>query len=332
MLTLSTTIEAVPGAVVVGRVLNDKNAYNQLEDIHGRMSALQSGDLVVGALGHRNALQGYEGVMPKKVKAGQTLNMLNLGGVIGECVSHNPDVGPPFDLEILGQVLVFPDFNSRVGKHATIAMHALAGVPDAAPVPVVYIAGTCMNAGKTAAACALVRRLTKAGYRVGGCKLTGVSLIRDILAMKDYGAEWVHDFTDAGVVCSNETTSVKTAQIVFSELAAKGADLIIAETGDGIMGEYGVQAILAHPELMSHSAAFVLCANDPVGVAGAIADLRDHYGITVDIVTGPATDNQVGTRFVENAFGVRAINARTRAAEFGEAVAERVAARLGRSA
>lgn len=310
--------------MVVGRVLSDKTTYDQLEDVHGRMSAVQSGDLIVGALGHRNALHGYEGVVPESVEKGDRLNLLNLGGVIGRCVSHNPEVGPPFELEILGQVLVFPEFQSRVGKPANIAQNALAPGSDRSKVPVVYIAGTCMNSGKTAAACSLVRRFAKAGLRVGGAKLTGVSLIRDILAMRDYGAEWSYDFTDTGVVASSMESAVPTARTLFGELGQKGAKVIVAETGDGIMGEYGVQAILGDPELMKRAAAFVLCANDPAGVAGAIADLNTRYGITVDVVTGPATDNQVGTRFVEREFGVPAINARTHGEALGELILSKV--------
>lgn len=316
-LTLSDQIEAASGSVVVGRVLNEKNSYNQLEDPNGRMSTIQSGDLVVGALGHRNALQGYEGVLPTSVKVGQTLNLLNLGGVIGECTSHNPDVGKPFDLEILGQVLVFPDFQSRVGQSARIQMKALPENSSKLNIPVVYIAGTCMNAGKTAAACSIVRTLAQAGMRVGGAKLTGVSLIRDILAMRDYGAEHVFDFTDAGVVSSDETTAVATAHSIFGELQSRGCEVIVAETGDGIMGEYGVQSILADPELMALSKAFVLCANDPVGVAGSVTHLRERYGVETDVVAGPATDNRVGVRFVERTFDLPAINARTSSAAFG---------------
>ena len=61
-----------------------------------------------------------------------------------------------------------------------------------------------MNAGKTAAACAMrAGVLSRAGYRVGGAKLTGVSLMRDTLAMRDYGAEVALDFTDAGIVCTD---------------------------------------------------------------------------------------------------------------------------------
>lgn len=308
----------------MGRVLNDKNTYNQLEDIHGRMSTIQSGDLIVGALGHRNALHGYEGVVPADVSKGSVLNLLNLGGVVGECVSHNPDVGPPFELEILGQVLVFPEFGNRVGKPANIAQYALNGHGDLGRIPVVYIAGTCMNAGKTAAACSLIRKLTQSGFRVGGAKLTGVSLIRDILAMRDYGAEWSYDFTDTGVVSSNMDSATATARSLFAELAGRGAEVIVAETGDGILGEYGVQAILADKELMAHSAALILCANDPAGVAGGIYELRESYGLAVDVITGPATDNRVGTRFVETAFAIPAINARTRSDAFGELVLEKV--------
>ena len=326
-LTLSEKVEAVSGSVVAGRVLNDKNTYNQLEDIHGRMSEVHSGDVIVGALGHRNALHGYEGVLPSSVFAGSTSNLLNLGGVIGECTSFNPDVGPPFELEILGQVLVFPDFQSRIGKPANIAMNALSDGKTSWP-PVVYVAGTCMNSGKTAACCSLIRKLVQSGMRVGGAKLTGVSLVRDILAMRDYGAEWSYDFTDTGVVSSTRESAVQTARTIFGELGANGAQIIVAETGDGIMGEYGVQAILSDKELMAHSAALVLCANDPVGVAGGVRDLSEHYGLKVDVVAGPATDNQVGTRFIEREFGVPGINARTRADALGQLILDKVKAKM----
>ena len=55
-------------------------------------------------------------------------------------------------------------------------------------VPVVALAGTCMEAGKTAAACAIVSRMRHRGLVVDAFKATGVSLRRDILAMEDAGA------------------------------------------------------------------------------------------------------------------------------------------------
>ena len=326
--TLGDAIEAKEGSVIAGRICGEKTVYNELEDVHGRMSVLHDGDIVVGALGHRNALQGYEGVLPTQVAPGDRLHLLNLGGVLGHCVSSNPGVGAPFEVEVLGQVLQFPQFGSRLGQPAFISAGAVPGKPKAVPVPVVYVAGTCMNAGKTLAACVLVRAFTQAGYKVGGAKLTGVSLQRDILAMQDYGAEAILDFTDAGVTCTGPATAPGAARAIFTELADRGVDLIIAETGDGIMGEYGVQAILEDPFLRAWGAAYVLCANDPVGVEGGVRNLKDVYGIEVDVVAGPATDNRVGGRFVES-LGLPAFNARTHPGELGRLVLEKVRSGLG---
>lgn len=326
--TLDPEVEAAEGAVVAGRIHGEKTVYNELEDCHGRMSVLHDGDIVVGALGHRNALQGYEGVLPDRVAPGDRIHLLNLGGVMGRCVSSNPGVGAPFEVEVLGQVLSFPDFGSRHGQRAFIQSAAVKGRPEAPRVPVVFVAGTCMNAGKTLAACVLVRALSQAGFKVGGAKLTGVSLMRDILAMQDYGAEAILDFTDAGVSCTGPATAPGAARAIFTELAGRGVDLIVAETGDGILGEYGVQGILADPWLRSWASAYVLCANDPVGVEGGVRALKEGYGIDVDVVAGPATDNRVGGRFAES-LGLRAHNARTQAGELGELVVRKVRSSLG---
>ncbi len=317
-LMLTSDIRAEHGAVVAGRIVNDKTTYNTLEDVHGRLTAVHSDDIVVGALGHRNALHGYEGVLPQSLERGQRLHVLNLGGVLGECVAYNPEVGPPFELEVLGQVLSYREFGSRQGDPANVCMGALTQSERQRKVRVIYVAGTCMNAGKTAAACAIVRRLAQAGYRVGGAKLTGVSLMRDTLSMRDYGAAATLDFTDAGIVCTGPDTAAQVASAIFSELGARGVDVIVAETGDGIMGDYGVQSILADASLRDLGLGFVFCASDPVGAAGGVAHLKSQYGIDVDVVTGPATDNRVGVRFVENVLRLPAINARAHPRMLGE--------------
>lgn len=322
-LTLTENIRCEEGAVLAVRVIGDKSTYNQLEDNHGRWMTLHDGDLVVGVLGKRHALHGYEGVMPESLKVGDRLNMLNIGGVMGRCVSYNRDVGPPFELEVLGQVLVFPEFGSRQGVPAHVRMNAIEGSPEPIRIPVVYIVGTCMNAGKTLAGCAIVRALHAAGLKVGGAKLTGISLMRDVLSMYDHGAEVIADFTDAGVICSDPAHAARTARIVLSEIAARGADVIVAETGDGILGEYGVQAILADPELRALSKAVIFCANDPVGVAGGQRELMESYGLGIDVVAGPATDNQVGIRFIER-LGLTARNAKTDPRGLGERVLQLV--------
>lgn len=299
------------GTVIAARVLNDKTVYNQLEDVYGRMTTVTAGDLIVGALGNRNALHGYEGRIPDHLAAGDQIQLLNLGGVMGHCVSFNHKVGRPFELQVLGQVLTFPDFGTRRGHAANIADEAVTEGPMPHNLRVVYVMGTCMNAGKTAAAAALIKGLRELGLEVAGAKLTGVSLMRDALAMRDRGARWVTDFTDAGAVNTDQNNAVLIAKRIFSHLSAHDPDVIVAETGDGIMGEYGVQSILADAQLRETGKAFVFCANDPVGVAGGINELKSQYGIDVDVISGPATDNQVGLRFVTQHTGIVALNALT---------------------
>ncbi len=316
-LTLSDQILIQPGSVVACRVHGEKSTYNQLEDPHGRLVTLHQGDLVIGALGHRNALHGYEGVMPTHLNVGDTINMLNMGGVMGLCQSHNPDVGAPFQLEVLGQVMLFPEFQSRVGQPAHIAMGALQPRDLTVNCPIIYIAGTCMNAGKTAACCAIIRNFSQRGLRIGGVKLTGVSLQRDILSMRDYGASEILDFTDAGIVCTSKETAASTAKTLLTAMSEMEVDLIVAETGDGILGEYGVQSILSDPALKELTSAFILCANDPVGALGGSETVRKEFGINVDIIAGPVTDNRVGERFIES-LGLPARNARSNPKALGD--------------
>ncbi len=324
---LTDRIVARPGYIVAGRVLGHKATYNQLEDLHGRMVTLHDGDVIAGVLGQRNALHGYSGYVPDAVRTGDGLQLLNCGGVVGRCTSENPEVGQPFVVEILGGVLVFPGFEDRSGVPAHIGMNAIAAPPQSPLVSVVYVAGTCMNSGKTTAACQLIRQLANQGAAVGACKLTGVSLRRDVLQMQDYGARWAVSFTDAGVVSTDTQTAVTVARALFGHLAAAGAEVIVAELGDGILGEYGVAEILADRDLAGRAAAIVMCANDPVGAWGAQRSLDEQFRLAIDVISGPTTDNAVGTRYVQQHLGLEAINARTHGQELGEFVAGRIAAR-----
>ena len=76
-------IPAEEGVVLVVEILTNKSTYNTLELTSGRMAKVVKGDIVVGALGPRRALFGYSGHVPKSVKAGDIIQMLNIGGVLG---------------------------------------------------------------------------------------------------------------------------------------------------------------------------------------------------------------------------------------------------------
>ncbi len=327
---VSADIPCEEGVLVAGQILNNKGTYNTLELTSGRMAEVKRGDVVVGALGHRKALFGYSGHLPETVAAGDTLQLLNMGGVIGVCDSINASFGRPFDVKVLGAVLEFPYLGERIGVPARVGLERLEAEPPVTTggVPVVALAGTCMNSGKTAAACAIVSRLRHHGHVVDAFKATGVSLRRDILAMEDAGARNTMIFTDLGVVSTTQQTGPSATRTMLTRLAARKPDVIVFELGDGILGAYGVEAILRDAEIRQALTCVVLCANDPVAAWGGVELLRSQFDIEPAVVTGPSTDNDVGKQIIEQRLGVRAVNAITDAMDLGDAVAASVGLRL----
>jgi len=322
-------IPAEEGVVVIVEVLTNKTTYNTLELTSGRMAKVGKGDVVAGALGHRRALFGYSGHVPERLEPGDVIQLLNIGGVLGVCDSINPEKGRPFDCRVLGVALNFPYLGERIGVPARVGRKPLdaAATLDVRGVPVVAFAGTCMEAGKTAAACAVIGRMRHRGLTVDAFKATGVSLRRDILAMEDAGARRCAIFTDLGVVTTTRANGPALTRTMLSELAVGKPDALVFELGDGILGTYGVDAILECPDIRAVLSAVILSANDPVAAWGGVKLLRERFLVEPCVVTGPATDNQVGIEIIASQMGVPAINALSNGAALGDRVIEALGVR-----
>ena len=251
------------------------------------------------------------GVVPESLKVGDRVHVLNLGGVLGLCTAENPELGSPFEAEVLGAVLEFPDTGDRIGRPASIRSRSI--IPSEKlelDVPLVCVAGTCMNSGKTVAAAEIVRGLSNRGKRVAACKLTGVSLMRDTLAMTDAGAMAAADFTDAGAVSTRGGVILPIVRGILNHLSRLKPDLIVAELGDGILGEYGVQDILQDRAIMAKAVSHVMCAPDPVAIYGAKRIFEQEYRLSISAVAGPVTDNSVGQDYIRGQLKLKAHNAR----------------------
>jgi hypothetical protein len=317
---VSDDIPCEEGVLVAVEVLTNKSSYNTLELTSGRMAKVRRGDVIVGALGHRKALFGYSGHLPTALKPGDVIQLLNLGGVMGIYDSINPEHGAPYDCRVLGVVLQFPYLGERVGVPARIGREPLR---DDEPVnlngtPVIAIAGTCMDSGKTAAASAIISRFRHNGLTVDAFKSTGVALRRDILAMEDAGARNTAIFTDLGVVATTSRNAPALTRKLMSLLGQQRADVIVFELGDGLLGAYGVEAILRDQVIRDQLSALVLCANDPVAAWGGVRLLREEFGVEPTVVTGPATDNKVGVEIIRDRSNVPALNAITSGADLAD--------------
>jgi hypothetical protein len=176
--------------------------------------------------------------------------------------------------------------------------------------PLVVIAGTCMNSGKTYAATELIKQATRAGLRVAAAKLSGIACLRDTLNMADHGAIAIASFLDCGLPSTVGATNLAdVAKTIIARLNESTPDLIVIELGDGLLGGYSVGSVFEDAELRAATAGLVFCASDYVGAWGGIELLRQR-GIEIDVIAGSVTDSQMGEDFIEREFNVPAANAR----------------------
>src|SRR6185369_356047 len=178
---ITTNCEARAGNVVVVRTLTDNATYNTLELVTGRMAKINPGDVIAGVLGYRRALKGFVGDVPDSIKAGDRLHLLNMGGVIGVCKGHHSSLTEAIEVEVLGVVC---DSGEEILNIARNALQPSDVLDDIAPI--VVVAGTCMNSGKTVAVTEIIKQAQHAGMRVSAGKLSGIAALRDTFNMQDH--------------------------------------------------------------------------------------------------------------------------------------------------
>jgi hypothetical protein len=293
------------GDVVVVRALSESVTYGNLELPSGRLAKINRNDVLLGVLGKRRALKGFVGDVPETIKAGDKLHLLNMGGVIGICKGHHSSLSDAIEVEVLGVAC------DKIGTVLNIADNALQPTDFLEKsAPIVIVAGTCMNSGKTVAATEIIKQAAHAGLKVAGAKMSGVACLRDTLNMQDHGAIATASFLDCGLPSTVDAGDLSpVAKAILNHLNSFEPDLIVVELGDGIVGGYAVDSVLQDAEIKAATSAFVFCASDYVGVIGGMAVLK-NLGIEIDVIAGSVTDSQMGEDFVQNQFGINAGNAR----------------------
>lgn len=333
------------GDVVVVRALSESVTYGNLELPNGRLAKINRNDILLGVLGKRRALKGFVGDVPESVKTGDKLHLLNMGGVIGVCLGHHSSLSDAIEVEVLGVAVTNEGGSPRVSKGGndavkesaltymrasdssesprilSIADNALKPTDNLnASAPIVVVAGTCMNSGKTVAATEIIKQAHHAGLKVCGAKMSGVAALRDTLNMEDHGAFQTASFLDCGLPSTVDYGDLSpVAKAILNHLNSFEPDLIVVELGDGIVGGYAVDSVLKDAEIKSAISSFVFCAGDYVGVVGGIAVLK-NLGIEIDVIAGSVTDSQMGEDFVEAHYGIKAGNARRDGARLFEII------------
>jgi len=284
------------GDYVVSKILDPGGNTLNLELRTGRMRGVIGGESLVGALGERFATLEATGTW-RKVKADLKMNVLTGGGLMGKLTSKSVFLPNMMEVDYSGHVF-------RNGKKVT--MEDFVETVELLPfnTPVILFVGTSMSAGKTTSARIVTNLFKVAGYNVVGAKLTGAGRYKDILAIKDVGANAVMDFVDVGLpssICPAHIYKAKLDQLL-SRIQHKNADVAIIEIGASPLEPYNGD--LAINALREHVKCTILSASDPYAVFG----LMKAFEIIPDIVTGIASNTLAGVNMVDKLCNVRALN------------------------
>lgn len=284
------------GDYVVCEIVDPGSDSLKLELANGRMRGVMQGESLVGALGERFATLEATGTW-RKAEDNLKMSVLTGAGLVGKLTSKSVFLPKMMEVAYKGHTFRQAD---------KLTMETFVGPVGKMPfnIPVILFVGTSMSAGKTTSARIVTKMLKQAGYKVVGAKLTGAGRLKDILAVKDAGADTVLDFVDVGLpssICPKKTYQHKLQQLL-SRIALVNADVAVIEIGASPLEPYNGD--IAINAIRDQIKCTVLSASDPYAVYG----LMKAFDLVPDIVTGIATNTLAGVRMVEKLCNVRALN------------------------
>ena len=268
----------------------------KIELNNGRMRGIMGGESIAGVLGERHATLEATGTW-KAVENDGAMHVLTGAGMIGKLTSKSVYVPEMMEVVYLGHVV-------RNDEKVTMAQFIKPAPDRDFKTPVVLFVGTSMSAGKTTSARIVTDIFKKAGIRVVGAKLTGAGRFKDILAIKDVGADAVFDFVDVGLpssICDRDVY-IERLGMLLNKISAVEADVAVIEIGASPLEPYNGD--LAIEAIRKHVKCVILSASDPYAVYG----LMNAFDIRPDVVTGIATNTIAGIELVEKLCDVRALN------------------------
>lgn len=155
------------------------------------------------------------------------------------------------------------------GRPANVRDFAVQPQSSRVSTPIVLVAATSSESGKTILAGKLIRRLSDAGLRVGALKVTGTGGVLDSLHHEKSGAVAVLDSVNAGLISTHCEASLFRQKIplIFRHIESFGVDIIVAELGGDLLSANNVE-VFRIEEVMDNALRLVVISNDGLAAAG----------------------------------------------------------------
>jgi hypothetical protein len=284
------------GDYVEGEVTGTSTRLYRIEDRTGHMIQVEPGDWVIGALGQRAAtLEGVGGWAD--ITEDGHMHALTSAALIGYYTSFSTLFPDPMELVYRGHLC-------RDGRKVCMRDFAMRSETHAFNVPTLLLFGSSMSAGKTTTGRRVCKELDRVGMNIIGAKLTGAGRYRDILSYLKNGAREIYDFVDVGLPSTvvPEQDFRQAIRPLLNHINDRKPDLLVVEAGASPLEPYNGEALF--DELGDNIVCTILCASDPYSVVG----VQKAFGVTPDLVTGPATTTSAAVGLVKKLTGLAGIN------------------------
>jgi hypothetical protein len=288
--------EWATGDYIEAEVVGTPTQFYRVEDRMGYIVKVEPGDWVIGALGDRAAtLEGAGGWAD--ITADGHMHAMTCAGLMGWFTSYSMLFADPLMLKYRGHLL-------RGGRKVCMSEFAMRAGKHEFSVPTVLVFGTSMSAGKTTTGRRVCKELDRAGLHIIGTKLTGAGRYRDILSFLKTGAREIYDFVDGGLPSTvvPEKQFREAIRPILNHVHGRKPDFVLVEAGASPLEPYNGAALI--DELGDNIVCAILSASDPYAVVG----VQQAFGLTPDLVTGPATTTSVAVELVWKLTGIPGIN------------------------
>lgn len=289
------------GDLVLARV----EKLGQHRTIHlpnGRRQTLFEGDEIVVAYAHRYAPDQFEAVVPDSLEA---CHLVASGGVAARVVSWHQRMSGPTRIRPIGLISRSPGGDPLNVMDAALPLDTQPAKPG---IPILAVAGTAMNAGKTTTAASFCRGLKRAGWKPGYAKVTGTGAGADPWLMVDAGVAANLDFTDVGYVSTYRLALPEVERVcrsLIAHLQRESVDIIVLEIADGLY-QRETAHLLASETSREWFDGVLFAAADAMGAAAGV-DWLDRHGHRLLGVTGTLTNSPLQRSEAQSVTGKRVI-------------------------
>jgi hypothetical protein len=279
-------------------------AYDTMEVFGGRDIPLELGGYYVGVLCERQSgkFVNAQFLSPPILDSSLDLQFISAAGGVGHATGYSVTLaqkhgrGQAGDVEIIG-VIIDPKTDRPINTiDSCFKPEMTRGFT--LDVPLIIVAGSGADVGKTTTAGALIKELAS-NYRCAAVKATGTGRRADSNVHLRSGAAYVVNQTDVGLPSTylmDDMFATGIRQMLryaaqpncvtdrlrrpeHRGIRAARPDVIVVELG-GDLGEAGIPIVLNDAALVQSTVAIVLCCEGALSLSGALAELRQSAALS----------------------------------------------------